>query len=48
MNCPKCDKRMEHEEYDPSVGVMQGGWFCDARDVFIADGEVDNSDDLYA
>jgi hypothetical protein len=45
MNCPKCDAELEHEDYDPSVGIMQGGWYCEACDLFIADSEVDLSDD---
>lgn len=43
MNCPKCDAEMEHIEYDPSVGVLNGGWFCHScNDVFVGDDEIDS------
>lgn len=46
MNCPKCDEEMEHEDYDPSVGMMNGGWFCEACDYFIDDSDApDDYDD---
>lgn len=45
MNCPKCDQEMERQEYDPSVGVFSGGWFCDACDVWVDESEVDTSND---
>lgn len=46
MNCPKCDCLMEHEGYDPSVGIMRGYYYCSNCD----DGEtypeeVDDFDD---
>lgn len=44
MKCPKCDAKMEQEEYDPTTNV-QGGWYCEACDLFIHDSEVDHSDD---
>lgn len=44
MNCPHCDKPMEHQPYDPDVGIMRGGWFCESCDVFIGDDEVDDDD----
>lgn len=44
MNCPKCDQDVSHtfEGYDPSVGIMCGGWYCDHCDLAIPD---DRSDD---
>lgn len=47
MNCPKCDKEMEHQDYEPDVGIMCGGFFCTACDVWVDDAEIDHSDDLY-
>ncbi len=41
MDCPKCDKRMEHQEADPDTGIV-GGFYCDGCDVFIHDSEVDD------
>ena len=45
MNCPKCDAELEHEDYDPDCGIMRGGWFCEACDLFIGDDEVDDEPD---
>lgn len=45
MNCPKCDREMDRQEYDPDVNV-QGGWWCEACDLFIHESEVDTSDEL--
>ncbi len=47
MNCPRCDAELEHQEYDPSVGVLSGGWYCEACDLFVDDSEIDHSDELY-
>lgn len=32
--CPKCGQDISHtyEGHDPSVGIMPGGWYCDACD----------------
>lgn len=45
MNCPKCDQEMEHQEYDPSVGILNGGWFCTACDEWVDDGDTDDVGD---
>lgn len=31
VECPKCgaDISDTHESYDPDVGIMSGGWYCD-------------------
>jgi hypothetical protein len=26
--CPKCGIEMQHQSYDPDVGIMSGYWFC--------------------
>lgn len=42
VNCPKCDADIS-DSYEPddwSVGIV-GGWFCDACDLAIGEGEVD-------
>lgn len=47
--CPKCGQEMEHEEYDPSVGMMNGGWYCTAEgceEVWVPDDLHDESDFL--
>lgn len=33
--CPKCDADISdtYEGYDPSVGIMSGGWYCEACDL---------------
>jgi len=37
--CPKCDADISdtYESYDPDVGIMSGGWFCDACNAFFPD-----------
>ena len=37
--CPKCgqDISESYEGYDPSVGIMSGGWYCDACDLAVMD-----------
>lgn len=42
MKCPKCNADIS-ESYEPddfSVGIV-GGWYCDACDLAIGEGEVD-------
>lgn len=41
MNCPKCDEDISEsfEPTDYSVGI-NGGWYCDACDLAIAEWEV--------
>lgn len=41
MNCPKCDRKMEHEEAEPDVNIA-GGWVCHECEVFIPDHDVDD------
>lgn len=42
MHCPKCDADIGDtwESADPSVGMMSGGWYCDACDHPIAEWEA--------
>jgi hypothetical protein len=46
MNCPKCDRPMEHIEAEPDVNVP-GGWECAACEVFIGDWESPDDEDIY-
>lgn len=41
MNCPKCDADISdtYEGYDPSVGIMRGGWYCEACDIAVGEHE---------
>lgn len=43
--CPKCgaDISDSYEGYDPSVGIMSGGWYCEACDLPLID-DGDQSD----
>jgi hypothetical protein len=42
-HCPKCDADVgdTYERADPSVGIMSGGWYCDACDLAVAEHEVE-------
>jgi hypothetical protein len=42
MNCPKCDADIGEtfEPADFSVGIMSGGWYCDACDFAVGEDEV--------
>ena len=42
--CPNCDEVLEREDYDPSVGMMTGGWFCQSCDIFISDLDMEDDD----
>jgi len=47
--CPKCGADISHTygPYDPSVGIMSGGWYCEACDKAVADeDEPDYDDDI--
>lgn len=39
MNCPKCDTDISesYQGAEPDVGIMSGGWFCDACDLAVSD-----------
>lgn len=39
--CPKCaaDVSDTYERADPSVGIMSGGYYCDACDMPVEEGE---------
>lgn len=36
-NCPKCDEDISetYVEYDPSVGSLSSGWYCDNCDLCV-------------
>ncbi len=36
--CPKCGQDISHtyEPYDPDVGIMSSGWYCESCDIAIA------------
>jgi DNA-directed RNA polymerase subunit N (RpoN/RPB10) len=46
--CPKCgaDISDSYQEYDPSVGMMNAGWYCEACEVFVE--HEDDVDDYYS
>jgi hypothetical protein len=46
MNCPKCDTDISdsYQPDDPSVGIC-GGWYCDACDLGISEGECEPLED---
>lgn len=46
MKCPKCNDEMEHQDYDPSVGILTGGYFCQACDMWIDDADTNDEPDL--
>ena len=37
--CPKCgeDISESYQEYDPDVGIMSGGWWCETCDIAVPD-----------
>lgn len=37
--CPKCgaDISDSYQEYDPDVGIMSGGWWCESCDLVVPD-----------
>jgi len=43
VHCPKCDADISdtYERADPSVGIMCGGWYCDACDHPIGEHEIE-------
>lgn len=43
FECPKCgaDISETYESWDPDVGIMAAGWYCDTCD----EGFIDDSDD---
>ena len=43
VNCPKCDADISdtYEGADPSVGIMCGGYYCDACDLGVGEHEVE-------
>lgn len=45
--CPKCgqDISESHQEYDPDVGMMNAGWYCEACDVSVEDDDYGPEDD---
>jgi len=47
VECPKCgvDVSDSYEAYDPSVGIMCGGWYCEKCDIVIAEEDDYDYDD---
>lgn len=42
--CPQCgaDISDSYQEYDPSVGIMAAGWYCDKCDISVLDEDEDD------
>ena len=47
VECPNCgeDISESYQEYDPSVGIMSGGWWCETCDEAVPDDEDDTDID---
>lgn len=47
VECPKCGEDISetYEGYDPSVGIMAGGWYCEACDLAVAEEDYDDGSD---
>ena len=47
VECPKCgtDISDSYQPAEPDVGIMGGGWFCDACDVVVDDEGYESHDD---
>lgn len=41
IKCPYCEKELEYQEYDPSVGLMNSGWYCDECECWIPEEDYD-------
>lgn len=43
-NCPKCEADIteSYEGYDPSVGIMSAGWYCEACQEPVEDDPQDH------
>jgi hypothetical protein len=41
--CPKCDADITHtyEAYEPDVGIMSGGWYCEKCEIFVNEADDD-------
>ena len=39
VECPKCGRDISdtHQGAEPDVGIMSGGWYCEACDVVVPD-----------
>ena len=44
--CPKCGQDISdsYTGYDPDVGIMSAGWWCESCDVFVIDDEEPDYD----
>ena len=42
--CPNCGEDISdsYQGYDPSVGIMAGGWYCDECDIAVSEEDDDN------
>lgn len=47
--CPKCGQDISetYEGYDPSVGIMNGGWYCDACDLAVLEEDYNDESDYH-
>jgi hypothetical protein len=45
--CPKCGEDISetYQGAEPDVGIMSGGWFCDACDLTVGEDEPETFDD---
>lgn len=48
VECPKCgtDISDTFQPAEPDVGVMNGGWFCDACEVVVEQESEDDDPDI--
>ena len=45
--CPKCEADISgsHEPAEPDVGIINGGWYCEDCDEFVAEQDVHADDE---
>ena len=48
INCPKCDADVSdsYQDAEPDVGIMSGGYYCDACDLPVDDDHGWQDDDV--
>lgn len=47
--CPKCEEDVSdsYQGYEPDVGIMTAGWYCEACDLIIEDDRDQDQGDLF-